>query len=692
MKLNRLNYRQAAFGAPQLEVNAPIHERHMMYELSDDKSIKFRDTTFEDGDVVLITTETYPNTPEMGKVERRVIEGSRQQQYDRRIAAFGLSMNEATWNRFTNHLKKKCSGGGRPILHVMGVAKSIQAIKERIALSVEPSIEIDVGAAGLDVPERTTATASVVEPSAEALQAALYAESDGSLNLEQVSEVLTGLDDNSARTWRATDAGYEPDQEALGATTHVFHAYSVKIMRSEDGLETIEFTQVPEPEMCYYGLTYNDENGSIHRKTTLSSVLERFQNTDRMYVNVYDTASKTKMCNHTRVAKIRKCKNGNYRLYLEKNRRFVSTTMTGKSKQARVMLYNYNRKLQAPPGQMAHPEEFSAGDAFVEPDRKWGYGSVMKILPENWVEGKGNLQISLEGNVGDAFKTKSVYWLSNGDKHRLTTVKSVEYDGSKTMVTMDRPLSMSGGQVDALTIKPIPMAMSAKPLALKLTLTAAASVEDQEPEPAIDIADAINEAIWESDKGIELPDIDDVLAESGQDIVVERYGVTGVDVFNRFPELAQTKSSVAREIGVTISSSSNGKITLIDIDQGFQKSLGRVHVYKSALNDSGVKDEETGDESFGLQLEHIRRSLALGQDGKELGQERVYGAHVTILGADGVVKCDRESVSKVLRKKKGGKCIYRLVVDHGKKVKTTHPGKHDRCVMFIDDAWVGRWE
>ena len=75
-----------------------------------------------------------------------------------------------------------------------------------------------------------------------------------------------------------------------------------------------------------------------------------------------------------------------------------------------------------------------------------------------------------------------------------------------------------------------------------------------------------------------------------------------------------------------------------------------------------------------------------------MGQERVYGAHVTILGADGVVKCDRESVSKVLRKKKGGKCIYRLVVDHGKKVKTTHPGKHDRCVMFIDDAWVGRWE
>jgi hypothetical protein len=140
----------------------------------------------------------------------------------------------------------------------------------------------------------------------------------------------------------------------------------------------------------------------------------------------------------------------------------------------------------------------------------------------------------------------------------------------------------------------------------------------------------------------------------------------------------QTKSSVANKIKVTLWTSSNGKKTYMDINPGRTMAV----VYKSTLKDDGGVDEEQFEESLGLQLEKIR---GLGQDGKELGQGG-YGAHVTIVGVDGLVTCDRERVSKVLRKKKGGRCIYRIVVDHGNKVKTTHPGTHSG-MLCLDERW-----
>jgi hypothetical protein len=318
----------------------------------------------------------------------------------------------------------------------------------------------------------------------------------------------------------------------------------------------------------------------------------------------------------------------------------------------------------------------------------WQSRPLLKVEPEEWSAGPENVIVSLEGNVGRRFLfgTMQVFFLSNGCKTVLSTVKSVEYDGSKTMVKMDLPADAHDGWLGDtdpyLTMKGIPMAMPAKPSALKLTLTAAASVEDQEPDYEA-IGEAINEAIQESDELlIGLADIDDLLDESGQG---GEFGVTGVDVFNGHRGLGQTKSSVANKIGATVWASSDGKKTYIDIDQGLGLVGRRAMVYKSALNDSGVKDEETSDEPLSLQLEHMRAMF--GQDGKEFGQGG-YGAHVTIVGVDGVVKCDRERVSKVLRKKKGGRCIYRLVVDHGNKVKTTHPGKRCDCTMYLDEAWL----
>jgi hypothetical protein len=674
----------AAWGI-QIE-QQPLHETHTKYELSDDNSIRISDSELGDGDPIIMTTDTYGEFV-AGKVEQwGQIDGSRW--FTRIGPAAGLEMNEARWLHFTTHLKKKCSGGGRPTLHVMGVAKSREGMDEGITLSVERRHSNPDRLLSVERRESEPVDSDILvhNVAAEALGQAIDADSDGVLDLDQVSEVLIGLDDNSAQDWTAAAAEYRAPQEAYRATTHVSHVSSVEIMRSELGLETIEILQMERG----YGLTYNaavgtepetKSDGSVKkeqvkkeqvRKEFFGSVLERFGKADQsepVFASVYDMASKTKMCNHVRVDKIRKCKNG-YRLYLEENQ-IASTTMTGKSKQCIVTLYGYDWLAIGEPVKEAPAES-----------RPVGAGRpLLKVEHKEWVVGNKNVTVLLDREVAhnQTFGTMQVFFLSNGRKTVLSTVKSVEYDGSKTMVKMDLPADAHDawlGDTDPyLTMKGIPMAMPARAAALKLTLTAGEPVADQDPRVA-EIAEAINAAIDASDTSdiVALADIDEILDESGQG-QGDLWGVTGVDVFNGFPGYSQTKSSVVNKIGATVWASSDGKKTYIDIDQGLVGRRGMI--YKSTLKDGGGVAEEQVDAPVGLQLEHMRARL--GQGG--------YGAHVSILGVDGVVKCDRERVSKVLRKKKGGRCIYRLVVDHGNKVKTTHPGKRCDCTMYLDERW-----
>ena len=688
----------------------PLHESHTEYELSHDNTIRINsDRLVGDdilvGDVVMMTTES-PMYGDIvaGKVTK-VPQNSREpltsEPFWTRIApAYALGMNEARWKHFTTHLKKKCSGGDRPILHVMGVAKSREAIGEGITLSVErPDSNLDP----LLGVERRESEPSNIDPddsdinvhkvAADALGQAIDNDSDGLLDLGQAGEVLAGLDENSAQNWAwtATAAEYLAPQEAYRATTHVSNVSSVEIMRSKSGRETIEFLQMA---MGNYGLTYNDDSGSIHRQLLGSVLVERIgkadQSESQLFVSVYDTASKTKMCNHVHVDKIRKCKNG-YRLYLRKGQNIASTTMTGKSKRAMVMLYGYDHKSliwdQAP---QSRPGGAAPGGA-AHTDQRLGR-ILLKVEPEGWDASKEDVTVSLDAEVARnqrLFGTMQKVFLSNGCKTVLATVKSVESDGSKTMVKMDLP----GDAYDAwtkkkipyLTMKGITMAMPAKPLALKLTL-AADSVEDEPVyhDLVAEITEVTNAAIDASDI-VDLADIDEILDESGQG-QGDVWGVTGVDVFNGFPGYGQTKSSVVNKIGATVWASSDGKKTYIDIDQDL---VGRgAMIHKSTLKDGGGVDEEQVEEPVGLQLEHMRARL--GQGGFPLlgQQEQLYGADVTIFGVDGVVKCDRERVTKVLRKKKGGRCIYRIVVDHGNKVKTTHPGKRCDCTMYLDERWL----
>ena len=413
----------------------PLHESHTEYELSHDNTIRINsDRLVGDdilvGDVVMMTTES-PMYGDIvaGKVTN-VPQNSREpltsEPFWTRIApAYALGMNEAKWKHFTTHLKKKCSGGDRPILHVMGVAKSREAIGEGITLSVErPDSNLDP----LLGVERRESEPSNIDPddsdinvhkvAADALGQAIDNDSDGLLDLGQAGEVLAGLDENSAQNWAwtATAAEYLAPQEAYFATTHVSRVSSVEIMRSKSGRETIEVLQTG---MGNFGLTYNDDSGSVKRQR-ISSVLEMFGKADQrepVFVSVYDTASKTKMCNHVRVDKIRKCKDG-YRLYLRKGQNIASTTMTGKSRRAMVMLYGYDHKSliwdQAPQSRPGWAAPVGAAHRVPRLGRP-----LLRVDPEGWDASKEDVTVSLDAEVAhnQEFGTMQKVFLSSGRKN-----------------------------------------------------------------------------------------------------------------------------------------------------------------------------------------------------------------------------------------------------------------------------------
>ena len=125
--------------------------------------------------------------------------------------------------------------------------------------------------------------------------------------------------------------------------------------------------------------------------------------------------------------------------------------MTGKSKRAMVMLYGYDHKSliwdQAP---QSRPGGAAPGGA-AHTDQRLGR-ILLKVEPEGWDASKEDVTVSLDAEVARnqrIFGTMQKVFLSNGCKTVLATVKSVESDGSKTMVKMDLP----GDAYDAWTKK-----------------------------------------------------------------------------------------------------------------------------------------------------------------------------------------------------------------------------------------------
>jgi hypothetical protein len=102
-----------------------------------------------------------------------------------------------------------------------------------------------------------------------------------------------------------------------------------------------------------------------------------------------------------------------------------------------------------------------------------------------------------------------------------------------------------------------------------------------------------------------------------------------------------------------------------------------VHSSTIVGDDEKPKVEER---NFVVILEEVRQQEARNLQSKK--------AHLSIYSEDGgYAVCNNEKIDKILRKKKDGKCIYRIVIKNSVRANRIHHGKHRKCIIYIDRYW-----
>jgi hypothetical protein len=200
-------------------------------------------------------------------------------------------------------------------------------------------------------------------------------------------------------------------------------------------------------------------------------------------------------------------------------------------------------------------------------------------------------------------------------------------------------------------------------------------VDDPGQANLAEIADRLDQLLEDDlEKDVSLIEVAHWLAEKE----LADLKVTGVE--HVAPQAAyETSSSVSSGLGIDAWESEDGKYIFVDMPA----NIGNV---KSLVNRSQLKNEEPVSEvkerSLIAELDEMREpNLGVVPDDESLAR---YGYVSIYNGEKGHAVCDKERIWRVLRKKKDGKCIYRIVIKKGARANRIAHGKHRKCVVYID--------
>jgi hypothetical protein len=214
------------------------------------------------------------------------------------------------------------------------------------------------------------------------------------------------------------------------------------------------------------------------------------------------------------------------------------------------------------------------------------------------------------------------------------------------------------------------------------------------------IVDEIAVLIREDQDGISVAELADWLGENHQ--LDPALMVTGAE-YKPKVEGYNTESSVTGGLKIDVWMSADGEYSLFDLDPADQFQLANVEsvVHSSTLGD-GLPESEVKRGSFAQLLEEVRQQKLEGAldevgradlmaevdplryDPSQYPLSSQYRVSVHSAGEGGYGVCNNEKIWRVLRKKKDGKCIYRIVVKNSVRANRIHHGKHRKCIMYID--------
>jgi hypothetical protein len=578
-------------------------------------------------------------------------------------------LSSARWTRFLKELKK-CGNDHdnkkrKTLLHVIKMAKAREGKPESIQLTVrrypyaEELLDVDV-VAGIQ--------AAIDEA---AVKGDRYL-----LDLDDVEKLLpAGV--------VVDDAEYARIQPALEAKTFVMNGVSGSFERGVDGgwADSITISAEDLRQSLYFNTNPESEN--------LWGVWDGWSSSNgkqMMVMSVYSHNTGVMVYQNKPVKNIKKLSNRDYKIELEAS--LDAGRLAGVSDTTLVTITSYravendtiNERVLAltPEILLIHPDMYE-------------FKSVSNTNEKTWLEINFDY---LDEQLMSQFEKDETYSVSvDGIHHVVARVESVTNDPVKQSVGVefsyqgwaDLLEAQSGGEL--LCMKRAFRAFPKVSAAMMFTL---------EPMP---------NAAFPDDVSADLEEMAANIDELVQDYLDGEVGLSEVaawvDQNQEYPNLVVTRvdhvapqhaaygtsSSVTGEIKIDAWASKNGEYSFIDLEPRDLANWQSM-VYKSTLKKGpdGTDETEIMSEVKEQDIAHIM---------EEIRQEVQYGsvyqheAYMSVYSEEGgYVVCNNEEIYKILRKKKDGKCIYRIVVKKGARANRIYHGTHRKCTLYIDRKMI----
>ena len=599
------------------------------------------------------------------------------------------------WKRFLTELKKKCDSGHhnkkrKTLLHVIKMARAIEAKPESIQLWLSERWAPNDAMPG-DADLR-----AVVEKIRE-----LIAEADtagnNSLDLAELDELLEAGE-------IVTDAIHVPKREKLEAMTILMNGVSVGISETSSNKRSITISERALKRAVSYHTKQNgpvdlDEGGVDEGGDDLLDTTKRIFS---IYVYSHDDGSI--VYDNKPVKNITRSSNG---LVFELQD-ILDAGLGRQGVRLDSVLLAITSYDPDPEAELV-PEPVNSVDpeTDLEKNKMLKISSDMYRFTSDVDTNKQRFAFEATFEASRQFQLDDTYFVNVGDTNAVFTVDSV-VDGvteepKKAWIIMshkgggDLELFEFEAEQSPLIIKRLYEASPRRDAQINLILEKR-HLDELPGDQLEEIADRIDVLIGED------PDQDGISVAGLVDWLEENHNskhhlmVTGVEYNPRQPAYG-TKSSVIGGVEIDVWMSARGKYSLFDIDP---LELGTV---ESVSHISMLVGEEplVKRTSFAQTLDEVRRQAVVYEVRRQAVMAEVDREpprlesqifRVSIYnGEKGYGVCINEVIYKILRKKKDGKCIYRIVVKNSVRANRIHHGKHRKCIMYLDQkTYVGKSE
>jgi hypothetical protein len=656
------------------------------------------------GDILTLTIDSDPqvllarveNVVQLGKTRQFILAEHNKQ-------PLGSSKSKQTpslpWISFLKELKKKCGSGHhnkkkKTLLHVVRVrvAKALGARPERIKLTVRAPLEEVLG------------NAQAIEDRVSQIQDAIAeAESEGdSVSLNDIIEFFPEEPE-------VVEVNYTPQMEPGFATTHMMNGvYLRRVLVGSKETISIPIANLDNAVKFSTGDQFipianldNVVKFSTGDQFSTGDPLSLFDPEVIWVFTAYGHDQDVTTHDNRAVKKISMSQDGrHYNLELQVGLEAGALWPDNKNDYHLVVLSGYKPVADEAVEEWEESELEKKNDEMllaIKPD-------MYEFLPKS-NDGYVPLQINhpLGRETLSRFEEGRRYLASVGNTHVAVRVTNVTIDDVKKIATVDfgyegDPIDQSpyAQQTEELIMSRVSEVFTAKDAAITLTLEKeegsrvdvgadpAADGDDGGPDLA-EIADGIKERLVGYPEGdVSLIEVADWLAEKELPGLM----VTGAGYVAQ-RQAYETSISVSGGLGIEAWTSKDGNYKILDIiDIENVKSL----VNRSLLAEDAQTHHlrEINEQMLVTHLDELRE-IGLGvvpvPDDESLaryGNVSIYSRGKLFSGEKGgYAVCNNEQIWRVLRKKKDGKCIYRIVMKKGVRANRMAYGKHEKCVMYI---------